>query len=343
MLQRAMKLYGTKGTSASTNNVPAFKTKFRTYGGGRNFKLPPVRFAAFDWFVDHRHLLKCRLSRAVFRTVLDEVQENFIKQEVAEGKEAPEKIKFSNRWLKTWSKQFGISLKKPNKRYALSFDERKTRIIEMIKNVWRARLFFLKKFGKEPVIWGGDQMPLHRNEQTGQKTMSWANADCFVKENYMHSRERCTVYTTVSSDASRPAPKPSFLFKGKGRVKVNAPQGVKVQWSDSGSFRVNNMIDMIKTIPVHQNIWNKNDCYIYLLDDYSAHLVEDVKSALRQRGWVRILFGGGITGDLQVIKQYPIFYPRGKHFVKNFGILARDWWNYWVFFDFDLWIFLTVF
>lgn len=300
VLQRAMKLFTNKNASIS-NNVHAFKTKFRTYGAGRHFKLPPVRYAAFDWFVDHRHLLKCRLSRPVFKTVLKEIQENYIKQEVREGRDAPSEVKFSNRWLKTWCKQFGISLKKPNKRYALSYDERKIRIIDMVKNVWTARLYFLKKFGREPVIWGGDQMPLHRNEQTSVKTMSWTNADCFVKENYMHSRERCTVYTTVSSDASKPAPKPSFLFKGKGKnVKVKPPAGVNVQWSDSGSFRVNNMLDLIQTVPAYQNMWNKNDCYIYLLDDYSAHLVDDVKKALRGRGWIQIVFGGGITGDLQV-------------------------------------------
>ena len=95
--------------------------------------------------------------------------------------------------------------------------------------------------------------------------MSWASAPCFVKENYVHSRERCTVYTTVSSDTSSPATKPSFLFKGKGkRVKLNPPRGVNVQWSDSGSFRVQNLLDMIKTVPMHKNIWNKSDCYIYL-------------------------------------------------------------------------------
>ena len=163
MLNRAIKLYGTE---SSSEQVPAFKTKYMTYGDGRHCKLPEVRYAAFDWFVDHSHLLKCRLSRVVFKTILDEIQENFIKQQVDGGKEAPSKIKFSNRWLKTWCKQFGISLKNPNKRYAYSYDERKIRIIEMIKNVWRARLFFLHKFKMEPVIWGGDQMPLHRNEQT---------------------------------------------------------------------------------------------------------------------------------------------------------------------------------
>ena len=78
--------------------------------------------------------------------VLGEIQEPS-KQQVAEDKEAPK-----NKWLNNWVKQFDFPLKKKtNKRYALSFDGRKTRIIEMIKNVWTARLFFLNKFGKEPV------------------------------------------------------------------------------------------------------------------------------------------------------------------------------------------------
>ena len=57
----------------------------------------------------------------------------------------------------------------------------------------------------------------------------------------------------VSSDDSKPAPKPSFHFKGKGRLKVKPLKGVTLQWSGSGSFGVKNVIDMIKTVPAHQN------------------------------------------------------------------------------------------
>ena len=45
-----------------------------------------------------------------------------------------------------------------------------------------------------------DEMPLHRNESASQKTLSFIGETTFVKENYMLSRKRITVFTQVSSD-----------------------------------------------------------------------------------------------------------------------------------------------
>ena len=43
-------------------------------------------------------------------------------------------------------------------------------------------------------------MPLHRNESASKKTLASIDKDLtFVKERYMLSRERLTVYTQVSS------------------------------------------------------------------------------------------------------------------------------------------------
>ena len=39
---------------------------------------------------------------------------------------------------------------------------------------------------------------------------------------------------------------------------------------------------------------------IYVLDDYSVHLLQEVKEALMKRGYVYVGIGGGITGDIQV-------------------------------------------
>ena len=39
---------------------------------------------------------------------------------------------------------------------------------------------------------------------------------------------------------------------------------------------------------------------IYVLDDYSVHIMPEVKEALLKRGYVCIGIGGGITGDIQI-------------------------------------------
>ena len=39
---------------------------------------------------------------------------------------------------------------------------------------------------------------------------------------------------------------------------------------------------------------------IFTLDDYSAHIVPEVDELLFKKGYFLIIFGGGITGELQV-------------------------------------------
>ena len=39
---------------------------------------------------------------------------------------------------------------------------------------------------------------------------------------------------------------------------------------------------------------------IYVLDDYSVHLLPEVKEALSKRGFIFVGIGNGITGDVQV-------------------------------------------
>jgi len=86
-------------------------------------------------------------------------------------------------------KEYRVSSKKHNKRFSISKTDRKDRIIELLKNVWRVRHWFKSNFGKEITIINGYQMPLHRNESASQKTLSFTGETTYVKENYMLSRE----------------------------------------------------------------------------------------------------------------------------------------------------------
>ena len=117
--------------------------------------------------------------------------------------------------------EYGVSLRKPNKRFAIKQEDRIERILEYLKNIWRIRKFFLDNYGIDPPIINGDQMPLHRNEASSCKTMNMKNMDTFVKENYMLSRERITVFTQFASDTSIKL-RPEFVFKGKGKFIILA-------------------------------------------------------------------------------------------------------------------------
>ncbi|GFO11576.1 steryl-sulfatase [Plakobranchus ocellatus] len=274
--------------------------KFRMEGGGRKQKAVPVRQAAFEWFLDVRGALKARLPFKIFQAKCKELYEDWLKQQ---EEEIPEKdqLVISRKWVRDWMKEYGVSLAKPNKRFALSQEERKTRLLEFVKNVLRIRYWFMSTFKKEPVIVNGDQMPLHRNKTSRQATLTLKNVAVYVKENYMLSRERATVFTQLSSDEKDPMPQPEFLFKGKGvRIQVNPPPGVKVQFAPKGSYRLENMLKTIGHMKNRYNMFSQKDFAIYILDDYSVHLQEEVRKKLLEKGYILVIMGGGITGDVQI-------------------------------------------
>ena len=92
----------------------------------------------------------------------------------------------------------------------------------------------------------------------------------------MLSRERMTVYTQYSSEPDMYF-EPQFVMKGQGKTKAmkevqeNAPEGVLVQWAERGSYRQEQMLKTIETLPNCADIWNKNsgqNFAIYMLDNY---------------------------------------------------------------------------
>ena len=142
-------------------------------------------------------------------------------------------------------------------------------------------------------------MLLHRNENASQKTLAFKGLDTYVKENYMLSRERATVFTQTSSDSSIDL-KPEFVLKGKGtRTKLNRPSSIKFQWSESGSYRMDQLKQTIINLPNRFNPFKCKDFGIYKLDDYAVHLMLEVRKLLWERGYVLIIIGGGIKGYIQ--------------------------------------------
>ena len=177
--------------------------------------------------------------------------------------------------------------------------DREERIFEYQKNIWIVRKYFIENFGVDSPALNGDQMTLHRNESSTQKTLNFTGLDTYVKENYSLSRERITVYTQVCSDP-KVSLKPEFVFKGKGvRVKLNPPQDVKFQWAPKGSYRLEHMQSTIANLPNRHNIFTHQNYGIYVLDNYSVHIMPEIKAVLLKKGYIFVGIGGGITGDIQ--------------------------------------------
>lgn len=278
------------GIDAEEENA---KKRYRVAGAGRKAVAPEVRQAAFQWFIDVRGGLKGRLPRKIFRLKCLEL---FKRWNETNGSSTT--FMCSDKWITDWMCEYRVSLKHPNKRFNLSNAERKVRIEEFLKNVLRVRHFFHARYKKDPIMINGDQMPLHRNESSGQKTLSMCDESTYVKENYMLSRERVTVYTQVSTGSKL---KPEFVFKGKGvRIHLDPPQGVHTQFAPKGSYRLDTMLGTIGHLPNRNNPFTSSNFALYILDDYSVHVTDEVRKALLNRGYILVCIGGGITGDVQV-------------------------------------------
>ena len=57
---------------------------------------------------------------------------------------------------------------------------------------------------------------------------------------------------------------------------------------------------MIKQLPNRFNMFTEKGYAIYVLDDYSVHLMPKVRQALLKKWYVLVFIGGGITGDIQI-------------------------------------------
>ena len=85
-------------TSWSVCKTLLLTQKSRGTGAGRKVKAPEVRVALFHWFVDVRESLKERLPRRLFNL---KAQQLYVEWLVQNPIPENEKLKFSNKWIKS--------------------------------------------------------------------------------------------------------------------------------------------------------------------------------------------------------------------------------------------------
>ena len=69
------------------------------------------------------------------------------------------------------------------------------------------------------------------------------------------------------------------MFKGMGtRTKIDVIN-VNYQWSPSGSYGLGHMVKTIKNLHNHFNPFIQKGFAIYVLDDYAAHLMPQMRKA----------------------------------------------------------------
>ena len=60
------------------------------------------------------------------------------------------------------------------------------------------------------------------------------------------------------------------------------------------------MLYTISNLPNIYNIFTPKNYAIYVLDDYSVHIMPKIKEALLKTGYVPVIIGGGVIGDIQI-------------------------------------------
>ena len=80
-----------------------------------------------------RTSLKARLPKTLFKLKAKAFYEDWLQQNPSTPDE--EKLQFSNQWIKDWETEYGVSLRKPIKRYSISKEDCISRVQDYLKNI----------------------------------------------------------------------------------------------------------------------------------------------------------------------------------------------------------------
>ena len=139
----------------------------------------------------------------------------------------------------------------------------KKHIFEYLKNIWTVRKFFLNNYGTEPTIINRNQMPLHQNKSSSQKTLNLTEYETYVTENYNFSREQVTVFTQVINDPTLNL-KPELAFKEKRYSnKINTLDNKQYQWTPKGYYKLKHMLKTFGNFPNSFHMFSAKNYAIY--------------------------------------------------------------------------------
>ena len=89
--------------------------------------------------------------------------------------------------------------------------------------------------------------------------------------------------------------------KAKVVEQISFPsQGVNYQLVSMGSYRIERILSRIKQLPNRFNMFTGKGFAIYVLDDYSIHVMPEFRQTLFKKGYILVITAGGINGDIQI-------------------------------------------
>ncbi len=304
-----------RAVRGKSKGLVPWEYRLRRYGQqGRPLCAPMLSEFLWGWFLDIRSAVSARLhprlvlvkARGIASAMLAEMRRTntFIKLPILD-----------KHWLQRWKRRYGITLRKPNKRYKCS----RPKLLFRLRSMWisniRVRALAAECLGLDPTIVGFDQKPLHFNElgskNTGTLHMEGA-PEVKLKENHAATRERFSLMTSVTSSKAEASavggPPLQVMFRGStDRVlrglRVDPPlPGVTLAFGPKGSYRAEHVVRFLEQalLPWTADREASADYRILYLDAYSAHLGDDVRDVAWARSYVVLYHWGCTTGVCQV-------------------------------------------
>ena len=300
-------------------------SRIRGPGAGRPYKATLVRRALYEWWagiryaIDWNQLHSNRRSRgkkhlarfptSLLRVKVLQLLEDLAYSSLLNGKRV-ESFKPDGWWFKRWQEDYGLSMRKANRKYAVPRAVLKERLEIFWVVLFRLRLFTFLAFGYDPEILNFDQSPFHHNETGSQDkpTLAVRGAKVPVVEGNSDVRSRWTAnlmtssrFTAVAGGAMPPS---ECMFKAARDGSVDRrlqdflrsrgiPAWMTVTVSPSGSYSEQ---DVVAFLQKHLEPWTEGrEWRILLADDYSAHKTENIWALCWSRGYLLLIHGGGAT------------------------------------------------
>ena len=104
-------------------------------------------------------------------------------------------------------------------------------------------------------------------------------------------------------------------MKGTGkRVTIERiPNDAKLHWAERGSYRLETMLATLSNI---KNPFSMEDYTLYILDDYSVHLKDEVKDALLKKRYILVHIERWSNGDVH-IKDTQVHHHQGRYMLSR--------------------------
>ena len=296
---------------------------------GAPAKMGELSVALFQWFVDRRVLVAGRMNikeiEQQARTLLMAMSMRRL-----EGGVSSQPPVINKRWLSRWRHTWGVSLRKPTRRFKVKRHVLLNRLETYWSNLLVTRIFLRNVYGIEPVQEQYDQKGVHYNEAGSKRTSTYempCRADPPLRENHAQTRERMSWMTCTFSVLDRALPL-ELMFKAKGQRVLSAlrvhgrpaldgagggaPPGgggapqckYTFTTSPSGSYRTEHVLAFLRQ---HLLEWSpersaRRDYRVLSLDAYRPHFSAEITTLAFERGYIShegLMVPGGATGIVQ--------------------------------------------